>query len=284
MAKYKHFVITLFNLRRIWITDKKNNFVGTDEWLTERFGLFDKYSYSSITNQVDKDFIWLCLFDKDTPPKYIEKIKEYEAKTPQMVACYFSYDDMSDWVGRLKNIIKGYMDDDDEYLITTNLDTDDLIHKNMTNRIKQEFENGRKEGVYSMLYGYQYFPFNGLLLKMRYPHSHFLSVVEKYTPDFRTVKHASHGRMRKHFTPIDIKDESYWVEFVHNTNVNNDLRMTSRIRYSLVFKTVSFKDFGLDVTLSKKDNIKNTLAVLPGLFVKTAIHKIKRKIKQQINK
>lgn len=137
MVKYKHFVITLFNLRRIWITDKKNNHTGTEEWLTERFGLFDKYSYSSISQQTNKNFTWLCLFTDQTPPKYIEKIKEYEAKCPQMVACYFSDEDMLDWVERLRGIIKSHMTDE-QYVITTNLDTDDLIHKNMINRIDRK--------------------------------------------------------------------------------------------------------------------------------------------------
>lgn len=284
MANYKHFVITLFNLRRIWITDKRNNHTGTEEWLSERFGLFDKYCFSSVSQQTNKDFIWLCLFTDQTPGKYVEKIKEYEAKCPQMVACYFSDEDMSNWIERLRSIIKGYMDGDEEYIITTNIDTDDLIHKNMVNRIQEEFKDGNREGVYSMLYGYQYFPFNGLLLKMRYPHSHFLSLVEKYTPEFKTLKCESHGRIRKYFNNIDIEDEPYWVEFVHNRNVNNDLRMTSRIRYFLVFKTVTFNDLGLDLTLSKGVNIKNTILILPWLFIKTVIYKSKRKIKAVFSK
>ncbi|NDV93822.1 hypothetical protein D0T84_02675 [Dysgonomonas sp. 521] len=278
MTKYKHFVITLFNLRLSWTTDKKNNRTGTDRWLAERFDLFDKYCFPSVSTQTNKNFVWLCLFDIDTPLAYKERIKEYEAKCPQMAVCYFRPEDMEgDWVDHFKDIIKGYMSADDAYLIITNADNDDMIHQNMVERIQSEFEKNHKEGVYSMLYGYQYFPDNGLLLKMRYPHNHFLSLVERYNPDFKTLKSEAHGRIRRYYDNVDIEDEPYWVEFVHSRNVNNSLRITSRIKYYPVFRTVSFNNFGLDQTLTKGANIKNTLTVLPWLFIKTAFHKIKKK-------
>lgn len=278
MIRYKHFVITLFNLRLIWATDKKNNHTGTENWLAERFELFDKYCFPSVNTQTNKNFVWLCLFDIDTPLIYREKIKEYEAKCSQMVACYFRPENMeSGWVNHLKDIIASYMSEDDLYLITTNADNDDMIHRNMVGRIQAEFNKGHKEGVYSMIYGYQYFSDKGLLLKMRYPHNHFLSLVERYNPDFKTLKSEAHGRIRRHYDNVDIEDETYWVEFVHNRNVNNGLRITSRIKYFPVFRTVSFMNFGLDLTLSRSANIKKTFATLPWLFVKTAFYKLKKK-------
>ncbi|MFV0328557.1 MAG: glycosyltransferase [Dysgonomonas sp.] len=278
MGRYKHFVITLFNLRRIWVADKNNKETDTQKWLDDRFELFDKYCFPSVNNQINKDFVWLCLFDEGTPSKYIERVKKYELQCPQMVPCYFSVEDMENgWVEHLRDVIRGYMSGNDEYIITTNVDNDDMIHHNMVNRIQKEFIKNQKEGIYSMLFGYQYFLSDHLLLKMRYPHSHFLSLIEKNASTFSTIKGHSHGQMRKLFNRVDIKDEPYWIEVVHSSNVNNDLRITSRIKYYPLCKAISLKDFGIDLTLSKGDNVKNAITILPGLFIKTAIHKIKKK-------
>lgn len=279
MVNYKHFVITLFNLRRVWLTDKNNNNTDTKKWLDGRFELFDKYCFSSLSNQINKNFIWLCLFDEATPAEYIQRIKEYESRCPQMIPCYFSSQDMEDWVCRLKDIISGYVSDE-EYIITTNVDNDDMIHLNMVNRIQQEFQKRREIGVYSMLYGYQYFISNHLLLRMYYPHSHFLSLVERSSSEFSTIKGHSHGEMRKLFKRVDIEDEPYWIECVHTTNVNNDLRITSRIKYYPTIKAVSLKEFGLDHILTRGINVKNVFLVLPVLFFKTAFNKLKKKAKK----
>ncbi|MDU1890627.1 MAG: glycosyltransferase [Dysgonomonas sp.] len=281
MANYKHFVITLFNLRRVWLTDKKNKETCTEEWLSKRFDLFDTYCFPSIVQQENKDFIWLCLLDDATPDKYKNLIKEYEVKCPQMKACYFSEDEMDNWQEHIRDIIKTYLTGDEEYLMTTNTDTDDSLHKNMINTLHQQFEKDHKEGVYSILIGYQYFMKLNLMLKMRYPHSHFLTLVEKYTPDFKTVKCKPHGQIRRFFDTVDIKTDPYWVEFVHDTNINNDLRITSRIKYYPVFKEVSLKDFGLDITISKSSNIINTIFKMPWLFTKTAVRKLIKKAKKK---
>lgn len=277
MKKYKHFVITRFNLR-LWKTDKNNKKTCTDEWLKKRFVLFDTYCFSSLAQQTTKNFAWLCLFDADTPQLYKDKIKEYESKCPQMEACYLNEDEMDDWVGHIKTLVKERMEDE-KYLLTTNMDTDDSIHCNMLNKLQEEFNKDYREGVYSLLYGYQYFMAKKLMLKMHYPHNHFLTLVEKYTPEFKTVKCIPHGRIRRHFNKVDIKTPPYWVEFVHDTNYNNDLRITTRIKYYPVFKTVSLKDFGQDIIIKGSTNTINTLFKLPFIFIVTAIRKLRRKIK-----
>ena len=69
-----HFIITRFNLR-IWQQDKNNIPTHTSEWLEHRFELFEKYCLPSVENQTNKNFIWLCMFDKETPAPYKERIR-----------------------------------------------------------------------------------------------------------------------------------------------------------------------------------------------------------------
>lgn len=283
MAKLKHFIITQFNLR-LWSKDKLNVSTYTEEWLSRRFVLFDTYCFPSIEKQTSSDFIWLCLFDKNTPKSYVEKIEQYQKRCAQLKACYLDEEDTKDWLGFTKNLIKEYANTDDEFIATTNLDNDDAIHTNMVKAVSDNVNKDNKAVLYSFLYGYQYFTDKKIMLKMLYPHNHFLTLVEKNTSDIQTVKLMGHAKLRKHFETIDIKTDPYWIEFVHNNNVNNDLRITSRIKYYPVFKTISLDAFGLDIKMTKSESVFNTILKMPLLFSKTAIRKLKKKISKKDKK
>lgn len=75
---YGHFVITLFNLRLQWKGRGKSLSsldTATDEaYLNRSFERFEKYAVPSMRNQTCKNFIWLVLFSKDTPPVYVDRI------------------------------------------------------------------------------------------------------------------------------------------------------------------------------------------------------------------
>lgn len=280
MTYFKHFIITQFNIR-LWDKDKLNVSTYTEEWLTKRFILFDLYCFPSILKQTNPNFIWICLFDKNTPEYYKEKIKEYQERCPQLQACFLDKEDTLDWLGYTKNRMSEYLEPQDEYVVSTNLDNDDAIHIDMINSVSLNINKKPEEVLYSFNYGYQYFTEIGIILKMLYPHNHFLTLVEKNAPDFKTIKCMPHAKARKHFKTIDIKSNPFWIEFVHNNNVNNDLRITSRIKYYPVFRTVSLRDFGLDIVIEKRKNILNTFIKLPVLFAKTAKRKLKKKMSKK---
>ena len=60
--KIKHIVITRFNLK-IWQKDKSNKTTLGEDWMEERFNLFERFCFPSLMHQSDKNFRWLCLFD-----------------------------------------------------------------------------------------------------------------------------------------------------------------------------------------------------------------------------
>ena len=71
---FSHFILTRFNVKKMWSQDKRGNKVLTDEWLSHRFKLFENYCLPSIVNQENKNFIWLVYFDQDTDKLFINKI------------------------------------------------------------------------------------------------------------------------------------------------------------------------------------------------------------------
>ena len=278
MSLFKHFVITQFNLR-LWKKDKSNVSTQTEEWLNNRFDLFDKYCFPSVISQTNTNFIWLCLFDINTPEHYRERINTYHQRFPQFKPCYLDHKEMANLAPDLRTLISQYATAEDEYIFTTNLDNDDAIHCRMIEVLQSTFRESKAEGLYSYNHGYQYYTRLNLALKMWYPHNHFLTLVEKNTGDsLQTVKAFIHSRARFHFKNTDIKQKPYWLEFVHDGNVANDFLITIRVRYYPVFRTISFSDFGLDLEIKWYQGVFNTLVKLPLHFVKVAYRKLRKKM------
>jgi len=277
MIKFKHFIITQFNLR-LWNKDKLNRPTYTDEWLEKRFILFEKNCLPSFINQINKNFIWICLFDERTPEKYLDKIDTYKKEMPQLQTYFLNKEETADWLGYTKNRIGTFLSEEDEYIVTTNVDNDDAIHCSMIQKIRDMINENPQEILYSFNLGYQYFSKPGVILKMKYPHNHFLTLTEKNTPAFNTIKACGHAKARKIYKTLDIKGEPYWIEFVHDNNVNNDLRITSRIKYYPVFRTISLDDFGIDLSIKWYGSTIRTITKMPFLFTRIATRRLRKKI------
>ncbi len=280
MTTIKHFVVTFFNLR-LWPSDKKNIPTLTPEWLDKRFGLFEKYCYPSVKNQSTGNFIWLCLFDTDTPEKYKGYIKRYEAECPPFRAHYFTEAEAKDWSANIKKIILPYLAPEDEYIITTNLDNDDALEHHMIEKIQELVTADPVEALYSFNKGLQYFADLNIALRMVYPHNHFLTLVEKNNADFKTIESYFHGDARRYLKTIDIKKGYYWMEVVHQNNVSNDMRLTTRIKYYPIFSSLSLKEYGLDITIQGSTNVFNMLIKLPYRMICVARRKLGKKIKKK---
>ena len=81
MKLYKHFVITRFNIRIHYGCKLKNpednpmDRILDEDYLEERFYIFEKYTFPSMKNQNNKDFTWIILFHKKTPDKFKKRIE-----------------------------------------------------------------------------------------------------------------------------------------------------------------------------------------------------------------
>lgn len=283
MAVFKHFVITPFNLG-LWSKDKFNVSTQTEEWLKKRFELFDKYCFPSVVSQTNSDFIWLCLFDIKTPEHYLERIKSYTIAFPKFQPCFFNDEETANSIPVLQNIIKKYVTPEDEYIVTTNLDNDDVFNTKFIEVLQSTINKNLQEGIYSFNYGYQYFTELNVVLKIWYPNNSFQSLVEKNGSNYKTIRSYPHTQLRKHFDNIDIKSKPYWIEVVHNTNVANDFIVTIKVRYHLILRTISFNGFGLDISVKWYQNIYGTIVKLPVQISKVIFRKLRKKIQKRDRK
>lgn len=182
--------------------------------------------------------------------------------------------------GFVKKHIRLFLNGDEKYVITTNIDNDDAFHRDTLLKLQQQFCHSSQAGVYSMVWGLQYFPQWNALLKMRYPHNHFLTLVEPVNKRIHTIEYYSHTIARKIFPSKDILDSPAWIEVVHNCNVNNELRITSRIRYAFILKATSLQEFGLPIVISTGRHIINVIR-LSAYFFKVAVWRLSRKWKKK---
>lgn len=287
MAKFKHIILTQFNLKlsidgvRCFTEDKTQKSTQTKSWMDERFELFERYCFASLLNQKNKNFIWLCLFDKDTEEKHKSKIAEYQNLFPLFTPVYLDPSDRNKLYLKIDPYIRQHLLPTDEYIITTNVDNDDSLHHSMIDNIQKEFLENPKETLYRFSYGYQYFVKYNLMLKMKYPHNHFLTLASKISPTpIKPVIHYRHAIAHRELPYTDILKSPMWIEIVHESNVNNSIRVKFKIKYTpVITKNIFKEEFNVDINLNTARNIFNALFTFPYLVIKKIAMKIPGKLK-----
>jgi hypothetical protein len=74
-----HVITTRFNVpTSVWTVTRGGAKPLSEEWLKDRFEIFQKYCLPSFKNQSNKNFIWLVFFDANTPKKYMHEIEKIE--------------------------------------------------------------------------------------------------------------------------------------------------------------------------------------------------------------
>ncbi|MBZ9787848.1 putative rhamnosyl transferase [Psychroflexus sp. CAK57W] len=246
----KQFLITRFNLKiEGWNFTKHGENINSEKWLENRFSLFENYCLPSVKNQSNLDFKWCIFFDKQTPTKFIQKIKDYELTFPNIVPLYVENSDEL-----IDNFKKYYSDNyNEDFIITTRLDNDDLIHKDFINEIQNNYEPLHGLTI-DLRKGYQVFKCKSRF-KIRMFNTNFnpfISYVENTKLGFETVMHRKHLDFKKNKLLKFLDKKPLWIEFVHQGNKYN----TERKEH---LRVLNFKnsDFGLD----KKNFNENLLSV-----------------------
>lgn len=148
----KHFLVTRFNLTdNGWKKSRDGQQVLTDEWLEHRFRLFDKYCLPSVKNQSNQKFTWCIFFDINTPHEYKKRIDNISRSYNNFRAIFI--DGMKALNTSLQKFITSNIEEE-QYIITSRLDNDDLIHRDFIDTI-QMLSNPLEEKVIDLRSGYQ---------------------------------------------------------------------------------------------------------------------------------
>lgn len=225
MSMFQHFIITRFNLRKKeWDTTRENTKVLTDSWMENRLQLFEKYCYSSLKHQSNKNFKWLVFFDTNTEDKYRKEITRLAKDFPLFEPLFI--DGMGAFLAEIKNTIKSQVTQ--PYIITTRLDNDDSLHEDFINEVQQQFSQQDFQAIDFI---------DGLTLqvepevklgKRSHVHNPFISLIEKLASaesakDFETVwQRERHGEWSKVKQLKSIRGKYLWMSIIHAENKANN--------------------------------------------------------------
>ncbi len=214
---YKHYLITRFNLvlnNPMFESDKSGRSVQTESWLAGRFDLFDNYTIPSIKNQRCKDFTWLVLFDIDTPEKYRAKIAAYADDVPQFLPLYVASG--FDVDGSLAEYIR--KDSSEEFVITSRVDSDDLLHRDYIGLIQDRFVP-LDNTFMTFRRGVQYTEETSIMRDYNYIKNHYATRLER-RESVSTVM-CNHTTIHKLGNLKIYSDRYMWIEILHRGNLRN---------------------------------------------------------------
>jgi len=240
----KHFLVTRFNLRRDnWKTSRDGQEVLTEEWLSHRFSLFERYCLPSVKNQSNQNFIWCVLFDTETPRRYRAKIESISSSYPNFKPLFIH--GIDEYRASVKNFIALNLGEEDRYVITTRLDNDDLIHKDFIHRIQRlSLANLLEQGkiVVDLRKGYQVGIEGDKIVEIRKARMElnpFLSLVED-TTDVSSIASRKHAAWKDSVPMVVFDKKELWIQLIHEKNMLNAVN-----RYAFMVWKLKAGDFGL---------------------------------------
>lgn len=265
---FTHYISTRFNVpTKIWGNTREGHKPLTEQWLSDRFILFMNYCLPSFKIQTNQNFQWLVYFDKKTPQKYIETIesikKTYKNFQPIFV------DDHEEMFENFKMIAASH---DKDFVITTDVDNDDMIHKDFVKTIQELYQPKHNLAI-DLKLGLQLTKTSkntAFLQYLFYTGSPFISLVEEKN-NAKTVMHQSHTlyRTNEHF--VYYEKEPRYIQFIHENNLVNstspNMKRLGKIDYDDYGTT---KENQLIISQSQAFffNFKRNFSILSKLFKK----------------
>lgn len=235
MKEIRHYLITRFNLYNPeWTVNKYGKIINSDEWMRDRWKLFNQFCLKSVKNQSNKKFQWLIFFDVRTHDFFKELIKEklleFEWITYFFVDGFPEFDSvLNEYV---KNSCKGF-----STVATTRLDNDDLIHRDFIKEIQSLIKNISKNNNFLIScpkgLTLQVTPFVKIT-KYKEVYNPFITLVENDN-NLKTVFQVGHGEFKNMELDCYNTQSSYlWMQYIHPNNIAN---------YSKGKKVFFFSDF-----------------------------------------
>lgn len=281
----RHYILTRFNLA-LWRKDKNGHPTRDELWLANRFDLFERYTLPSVMNQSNKDFLWIVLFDSETPEPYRERVKRWAdifpnfRYVPVRAAQARWYPRI--WAEYIRRDLQR-MSDGAVRVVTSWLDNDDLIGSDYVATVQRDACKMADGVFFFYRKGIQYFLEDRYALQIVFPNNHFVSRVEDMTGDgspVRTVyEYGTHYDLPRiksaRLLFIDnAGDKPLWAEVVHGRNVDNDVKM--RFNFRFVKDATLMRWFALDTEL-RTDSLYLCKKFIPRA-ARRFVFQVKRKL------
>lgn len=246
----KHFLITRFNIKsQNWQHTKSGALTNSDTWLKQRFSLFETYCLPSVKNQSNQSFKWVIIFDIDTPETYLNRIKKLTTSNANIkILLTKSFETLK---VDLINFIKNELTQNNQFIITTRIDNDDMIHLDFVNHIQNSFIKKHKTLI-DLTTGYQLTisknKFDARLYTLNY--NPFLSLIEN-SNQFETIMSKNHEHWKTIPNRIIFNKSPLWIQLIHSENLVN-----AKISSLKKTKELNLNKFGITSNIINSSLIK----------------------------
>lgn len=215
---FRHILITRFNI--FYKTKMATQGHDPEEWLRERFEIFKKFCFPSIINQSSKNFTWMLYVDIDTTPEVLENLQEMVKPYPFILLIHRFFENFSVKLF-LNEDIQKYLPNDFEFLISSRVDTDDMLQKDFIKLVQAHFKNQEYEAL-NFNKGHIYDVNTGVVSTAIHRQNPFISLFEKKSVgEFKTVFHKIHPAYKNDLHKIEVSNKTpLWVMSVHGLNVS----------------------------------------------------------------
>lgn len=275
MSQFVHIIMTRFNVPTKGWDETRSGFKPlTEEWLDDRFKLFRTYVLPSYKNQTNQNFTWLTFFDVNTSDKFRKIIKEIEAEFPTFKAVFV--EDFDVMKTKAVEIIPQFFTADTQFVITSELDNDDMLHKDYVKTVHEHFKPVH-DLVIDLRRGFQLtmLPGRKAIVKLyNAAVNPFVSLAES-VDNFKTVlKERAHNCYRdyENFSVEDSKE--MYIQVVHQYNMMNATFLHKAV------SGVDFSDYGMTenttFTIDGFKTFKHNISRIPfvmGLIIKRTFGK-----------
>lgn len=225
--RVQHIVITRYNLsipsRASWVSELK---CLDPVWLDFRLHLFDRFCLPSVANQSRLAFVWIMLLHPSTPIPYVAKLVEVLKASNVRFSIW---NRNTNWfltkteVPHWKYSIRHLLDARTTHLITTRLDSDDVIHRRFIEGA-QDALAGQDASFFEYPMGHCYDLNTKKLFERTWHSNSFITRIERVSQRIETVLCSDHAKVRDLY-PSFISDASFpaWMQIIHGENLSNKI-------------------------------------------------------------
>lgn len=271
-VNFRHYLLTRFNLPRSSQKDGQDFDVCGEEYLSYRSKIFEDYCLPSVQNQSCQNFKWLVLFDANTPKAYKDRADGWRQEYPNLIPCFLDVEhygglpptanpgldvDNDETMLRItRAYISDVLDDLDglssRWCLTTRLDSDDAIHRDLIMTIQRSFLKAPEETVLDFVASYKYIPDEQIVYRYWLKNGHFITLAEAPGRKHRSVLFCNHLKIDQ-FVPVQhIYGLPLQLELIHGGNVVNGYTELSVSGLLCAFFHFQKECFGLKATTYSK--------------------------------
>lgn len=271
MRNFIHIITTRFNVPTENLDGTRSGYIPlTEEWHEHRFELFQKYTFPSFKNQKNKNFVWLVFFDVNTKPKYLQIISNLQQDFPNFTPVFVQNGDEINT--GITSIFENYFQKDTQFVISTDIDNDDILHEEFVDQIQSLFKPIHNL-VIDLRCGLQMSIIrkDKVLVNEYYAVANpFVSIVENVNSS-KTIMNEWHNNFRNYDKVTSYDHKPLFIQLIHTHNLMNSTLNTKAL------SKINFHEYGISEEhtpeILKWKTTFHNLNRIPQIFKKLILRK-----------